>query len=77
MLLYMAATRTQVYLTASQRRRLDQRRRAEGKSLAQVVRDAIDAYLDQPAGDPETALRASFGASPGLDVPPRDEWDRG
>ena len=50
-LLYMVSTRTQIYLTRQQRRNLDSRRRREGKTLAAVVRDAVDAYLSRPGPD--------------------------
>jgi predicted DNA-binding protein len=75
--LYMAATRTQIYLTAEQRGRLDALGRREGKALAELVRDAVDAYLEQAAPDADTALAATFGALPRLEVPGREEWDRG
>jgi len=76
--LYMAgATRTQVYLTPEQRERIDALRKREGRSLAEVVRTALDAYLGVEHVDAETALRETFGALPGLEVPSRDEWDRG
>lgn len=75
--LYMAATRTQIYLTKAQRRALDERRRRENKTLAEVVREAVDAYLDEPRPDPDEALAAAFGSMPDLEVPSRDEWDRG
>lgn len=73
----MAATRTQVYLTAEQRAKLDSIRRQEGKSLAQVVREAVDAYTPVPSESVEEALAATAGALPDLEVPSRDEWDRG
>ncbi|MEX2458198.1 MAG: CopG family transcriptional regulator [Actinomycetota bacterium] len=73
----MPATRTQIYLTAEQRRRLDQLARGRDASLAEVIRDAVDAYLERVAPDPSEALEATFGALPRLKVPPRDEWDRG
>ena len=41
-MLYMAATRTQIYLTPKQRERLDAIRGRDGRSLAAVVRDAVD-----------------------------------
>jgi hypothetical protein len=75
--LYMAATRTQIYLTEEQRARLDALGRREGKPLAALVRDAVDEYLDHSAPDPGAALDATFGALPRLEVPSRDEWDRG
>ena len=72
----MAQTRTQVYLTAEQRRRLDDIGRREGRAMAALVREAIDQYLAAP-GDPEAALAATFGVLPGIEPPDRDEWDRG
>lgn len=72
----MSATRTQVYLTEEQRRQIDQIVRAEGVTLAEVVRRAIDIYLAAER-DPGPALAATFGADPDAHVPSRDEWDRG
>lgn len=72
--LYMASTRTQVYLTADQRERIDRLSAREGRTLAEVVRAALDAYLDERSPDPEGALEQAFGAAPGLTVPSRDEW---
>jgi hypothetical protein len=77
--LYMPpATRTQIYLTAEQRERLDALGRREGKTLAELVRAAVDEFLATAAPDPEAALAATFGALPELEVPTRegDEWDR-
>jgi predicted DNA-binding protein len=74
--LYMAATRTQIYLTSEQRERLDALGNREGKALAELVRDAVDEYLAHTLADPRGALDATFGALPDLDVPTRDEWDR-
>jgi len=70
----MAATRTQIYLTERQRRRLEDRQRIEGKSMAGVIRDAIDAYLTEPAVDIGAALDGTFGSIPELTVPSRREW---
>jgi predicted transcriptional regulator len=75
--LYMAATRTQIYLTPEQRKRLDEMARGQQRSLAALVREAVDAYLEQSAPDAEAALAATFGRLPELEVPSRDEWDRG
>jgi predicted DNA-binding protein len=75
--LYMAATRTQIYLTSDQRTRLDALRRREGKPLAELVREAIDDYLAHAIPDAREALDATFGSLPDLAVPSRDEWDRG
>lgn len=77
MLCCMSATRTQVYLTADQRRRIDQVAEAEGLSLAEVVRRAVDAYLVDSHVDADEVLAATFGADPHADAPGRDEWDRG
>jgi predicted DNA-binding protein len=72
----MAARRTQIYLTAEQRKRLDERRRRERRPMAELVREALDAYLADRSVDPATALNSTFGALPKLEVPSRDEWER-
>jgi predicted DNA-binding protein len=72
----MSSTRTQVYLTAEQRRRLDERGAREGRPMAALVRDAIDQYL-ATAPEATEALDRTFGSLPGLEVPDRREWDRG
>jgi len=73
----MASTRTQIYLTAAQRERLDALGHREGKALAELVREAVDEYLHEyGSSDPAAALDATFGALPDLQVPSRDEWDR-
>jgi hypothetical protein len=71
------ALRTQIYLTAGQRARLDELREREGKSLAQLVREALDAYMIERLPDPSDALDRTFGAAPTFTTPNRDEWDRG
>jgi predicted DNA-binding protein len=71
----MVATRTQVYLTEEQRLRIDQLAKAEGVTMAEVIRRALDAFLDDEQ-DPSAALAATFGADPGAQAPSRDEWDR-
>lgn len=73
----MSATRTQIYLTEEQRKRIDEVRRVEGITLAEVIRKAVDLYLDRESADPEAALAATFGADPQAAYPDRDEWDRG
>lgn len=73
----MSATRTQVYFTEEQRRRLDGVARREGKSLAEVVREAVDAYVSQAPPDLDAVLDETFGSMPDLEVPSRSEWDRG
>lgn len=71
----MPATRTQVYLTEEQRRSIDEIALIEGVSLAEVIRRALDAYLDVER-DPASAFTATFGADPDAHAPNRDEWDR-
>ncbi len=73
----MSTTRTQVYLTAEQRQRIDAMAEAEGVTMAEIVRRALDRYLDRQVPDPSAALAATFGAAPDAAVPDRDEWDRG
>ena len=75
-MLYMSE-RTQIYLTSAQRKRLDELAANQGKKLAQVIREAVDAYLATAAPASEEVLNATFGVLPGLAVPSRDEWDRG
>lgn len=75
-MLYMAATRTQIYLTEEQRARLDALGRREGKPMAELIRAAVDEYLAHETPDVRSALDATFGAAPDLEVPARDEWDR-
>jgi predicted DNA-binding protein len=75
--LYMASTRTQIYLTDDQRRRLDARGRRTGAPLARMIREAVDAYLGDDGRDVEAALDETFGKLPELTLESRDEWDRG
>lgn len=71
----MVATRTQIYLTDRQRRRLDERQRREGKTMAAVIRDAIDAYLTEPPASLDASLDGTFGRLPDIEVPARAEWE--
>jgi hypothetical protein len=48
----------------------------EHKGLAEIIREAIDAYLATTAPDVDEALNATFGTIPDLIVPSRDEWNR-
>ena len=74
--LYMPALRTQIYLSSDQRRKLDARRRRERKTLAAVIRDAIDAYVGADrTRDVERVLDETFGVNPNFIVPSRDEWE--
>jgi len=72
----MSATRTQVYFSEEQRRRIDAAAAAQGVTLAEIVRRAVDAYL-RSGVDASPALDATFGVDPGATVPSRNEWDRG
>lgn len=76
-MLYMPAMRTQIYLTAEQRRRLDDRGRRTGQPLAGMIREAVDAYLVERRPDADAALEETFGTLPDLELPDRGEWDRG
>lgn len=64
-----------MYLTESQRRMIDEIARAEGVTMAEVVRRALDVYLDRER-DPAPVLAMTFGAAPDASVPSRDEWER-
>ena len=76
--LYMPSIRTQIYLTKEQRRELDARGKRESRSLAALVREALDAYLaERTPEDVQAILDRTFGSMPDLVVPSRDEWDRG
>ena len=55
---------------------IDEVAQAEGVTLAEVVRRAVDAYLGTER-DPGPALAATFGADRDARTPSRDEWDRG
>ena len=75
--LYMPSTRTQIYLTDDQRRRLDARGQSTGAPLARMIRDAVDAYLADQQPDAQTALDETFASLPELELPDRAEWNRG
>ncbi|MGH2952920.1 MAG: CopG family transcriptional regulator [Solirubrobacterales bacterium] len=70
----MASTRTQIYLTDEQRTRLDALARRDRRSLAAVIREAVDLFLDEIAPDADAVLEDTFGSAPGLETPPRREW---
>lgn len=82
--LYMAATRTQVYLTSEQRRQIDDLRASDGRTLAQVIRAALDEYLSTHGRAAEESRRAetqrvldeTFGIASDFPYPNRDEPDR-
>jgi predicted transcriptional regulator len=73
----MSALRTQIYLSPEQRRRVDEVAALEDVSLAEVIRRALDAYLETQDVDSAARLSATFGADPDVSYPDRDEWDRG
>ena len=73
----MSATRTQIYLTEEQRARIDELADAEGLTMAEVIRRALDSYLADELPDPGPSLARTFGAIPDAGAPSRDEWDRG
>ena len=66
-----------MYLTAEQRKRIDQVAARDGTTLAEAGRQAIDQYFDGSAVDQEEALAGTFGACPEIVAPSRDEWSRG
>jgi predicted DNA-binding protein len=72
----MSAIRTQIYLSTEQRGRIDRVAASEGVTMAEVVRRALDAYLER-AVDATAALAATFGADADATAPSRDEWQRG
>jgi predicted transcriptional regulator len=71
----MSATRTQIYLTDEQRSRIDRAAEAEGVTMAELIRRAVDQYLARDS-DPTTALASTFGAAPSAEAPSRDGWAR-
>jgi hypothetical protein len=73
----MPATRTQVYLSPEQRRRIDELAVSRGLTMAEVVRRALDDYLEEEAPNPGPILAETFGAAPEVAPPSRDEWVRG
>lgn len=70
--------RTQVYLTADQRKALDREAKRSGATLAEVIRKAVDRFLGSPEDTEfQRMLDETAGSMPDLEVPSRDEWDRG
>lgn len=66
-----------MYLTDEQRKHIDEIAAAEGVTMAEVIRRALDAYLASGTTDASAALAATFGADPSVQAPDRDEWHRG
>jgi predicted transcriptional regulator len=52
--------KTSVYLTDRESRRLSELARSEGRSQAEVIREAILAYVPRRGGEGEFALAAGF-----------------
>jgi Arc/MetJ-type ribon-helix-helix transcriptional regulator len=79
-----AAIRTQVYLTQDQRNRIEELRAHDGRTLAEVIRAALDEYLATRGRAAEETQRAetqrvfdeTFGSMPDMEYPDREEWDR-
>ncbi len=84
-MLYMAATRTQVYLTQEQRDQIEELRARDGRTLAEVIRSALDEYLEthgraaeaKERTERQRVLDETFGAIPDFPYPDRSDWDRG
>ena len=75
--------RTQIYLTERQRDELAEMARAEGKKQSELIRDAIDRYIDTSGSSRrEAAVREAAGIwKDRRDLPDhatiRRGWDRG
>ena len=52
--------KTSVYLSERESRRLAELTRSEGRSQAEIIREAIVAYVPPGRGDGELALAAGF-----------------
>jgi hypothetical protein len=72
----MSAIRTQIYLTSEQRDQIDRVAASEGVTMAEVVRRALDTYLERDV-DAKAALAATVGADTNATAPSRDNWQRG
>lgn len=72
----MSATRTQIYFSEEQRARIDRAAAARGVTMAELVRTAVDEFLEGDV-DPAAALAATFGTVPEASLPSRDDWRRG
>ncbi len=55
---------------------MDNMAQSRGVPMAEIVRRALDAYLDSEI-DPSVALAATFGAQTDAEAPSRDSWQRG
>jgi predicted transcriptional regulator len=65
--------RTQIYLDEEQDRRLAERARASGRTKSDLLREALDRFLDTPPSEEEelarfrAAAEAAFGIAPYLE----------
>ena len=65
--------RTQIYLDEEQDRRLAERARATGRTKSDLIREAVDRFLDTPLTEEErlarfrAAANAAFGIAPYLE----------
>ena len=48
----------------------------KSRKMAEMVREAVDAYLAGAGADAAAALEATFAKAPQIEIPSRDEWDR-
>jgi predicted DNA-binding protein len=75
--------RTQIYLTEDERRGLDSVSKATGKKQSELIREAVDRFLDLAEGSRrDTVLREAAGLWQNRrDLPDlaaaRQSWDRG
>ena len=71
--------RTQIYIDDDQDRLLERRAKAAGTTKSALIRRAIDAFLmrKRERSEVERILDETAGSMPDLQVPSRDEWDRG
>jgi len=64
--------RTQIYLDEEQSRKLAERAKATGKTKSHLIREAIDAHLNEPEDEQaqlerfRAAVKATFGIAPYL-----------
>lgn len=70
----MATVRTQIYMTRDQRWQLDRLADREGVSLAELIREAVDEYLQARSPDVDAALADCFGAVANATAAQRREW---
>jgi len=57
---YVCMRKTSVYLTERESKRLAELARSEGRSQAEIMREAITAYVPAVGGDGDFALAAGF-----------------